>query len=159
MTASERRVALSLSGVFATRMLGLFMVLPVFAIYAENLDGSTMLLAGIAVGIYGLTQSILQIPLGRLSDKVGRKPIIIGGLLIFMLGSVIAAMADSITGVIIGRALQGSGAIAGAIMAMAADLSREEHRVKVMASIGMSIGLAFLVAIIVGPILGRWFGI
>jgi len=159
MTASERRVALALSGVFATRMLGLFMVLPVFAIYAEKLDGSTLLLAGVAVGIYGLTQSILQIPLGRLSDRLGRKPIIIAGLLIFALGSVIAAMSDSIVGVIIGRALQGSGAIAGAVMAMAADLTREEHRLKVMAAIGMSIGLAFSIAIILGPVLEGWFGV
>jgi len=159
MTASELRVALSLSGVFATRMLGLFMVLPVFALYAENLEGYTLLLAGVAVGIYGLTQAILQIPLGRLSDKIGRKTVITTGLLIFVLGSVVAAMADSIVGVIIGRALQGSGAIAGAVMAMAADLTREEHRMKVMASIGMSIGLAFMVAIIIGPILEGWFGV
>ena len=159
MTASELRVALSLSGVFATRMLGLFMVLPVFALYAESLDGYTLLLAGVAVGIYGLTQAILQIPLGRLSDRLGRKPIIIIGLLVFVLGSVVAAMADSIVGVIIGRALQGSGAIAGAVMAMAADLTREEHRMKVMASIGMSIGLSFMVAIIVGPVLEGWFGV
>lgn len=159
MTASERRVALALSGVFATRMLGLFMVLPVFAIYAQNLEGSTLLLAGVAVGVYGLTQSLLQIPLGRLSDKLGRKPIIIGGLLVFAVGSVIAAMADSIVGVIIGRTLQGAGAIAGAVMAMAADLTREEHRVKVMASIGMSIGLAFMVAIVIGPVLASWFDV
>lgn len=159
MTASELRVALALSGVFATRMLGLFMVLPVFALYAESLDGFTLLLAGVAVGIYGLTQAMLQIPLGRLSDKLGRKPIIIAGLLIFALGSVVAAMADSIVGVIIGRALQGAGAIAGAVMAMAADLTREEHRTKVMAAIGMSIGVTFMVAIIVGPILQGWFGV
>jgi len=159
MTASELRVALSLSGIFATRMLGLFMVLPVFAVYAENLDGFTPTLAGLAIGIYGLTQAMLQIPLGRLSDRWGRKPIIVIGLLIFAGGSVIAAMADSIVGVIIGRALQGAGAIAGAVMALAADLTREEHRLKVMASIGMSIGLAFSVAIIIGPILQSWFGV
>jgi MFS family permease len=132
MTAAEGRVALALSGVFATRMLGLFMVAPVFAVYANQLEGSTLLLAGIAVGIYGLTQSLLQIPMGRLSDRIGRKPIILVGLAIFAIGSVIAAMADSITGVIIGRALQGAGAIAGAVMALAADLTREEHRLKVM---------------------------
>ena len=159
MNSSEKRVAIALSGVFATRMLGLFMVLPVFAIYAENLDGFTPTLAGIAIGIYGLTQALLQIPLGRLSDRIGRKPIIIGGLVVFALGSVIAAMADSITGVIIGRAIQGSGAIASAVMALAADLTREEHRMKVMASIGMSIGLAFAVAIIMGPVLHSWFGV
>ena len=159
MTAAERRVALALSGVFATRMLGLFMVAPVFAVFAESLAGSTLMLAGIAVGIYGLTQSVLQIPLGRLSDRIGRKPVILGGLLVFAMGSVIAAMADSITGVIIGRALQGAGAIAGAVMAMAADLTREDHRTKVMAVIGMSIGMAFIVAVIIGPILGGWFGL
>ena len=159
MTAGERRVALTLSGVFATRMLGLFMVLPVLAVYRETIPGATLFLAGIAVGIYGLTQSILQIPLGRLSDKIGRKPIIIGGLLVFALGSVVAAMADSIVGIIIGRTLQGSGAIAGAVMAMAADLTREEHRIKVMASIGMSIGFAFMLAIIIGPVLASWLGL
>ncbi len=159
MNSSEKRVAVALSGVFATRMLGLFMVLPVFAIYAENLEGFTPTLAGIAIGIYGLTQAIFQIPLGRLSDRVGRKPIIIGGLLVFALGSVVAALADSVTGVIIGRAMQGSGAIASAVMAMAADLTREEHRMKVMASIGMSIGLAFAIAIIMGPVLHSWFGV
>ena len=159
MTASEFRVALALSGVFATRMLGLFMVLPVFALYAESLEGFTLLLAGVAVGIYGLTQAMLQIPLGRLSDKLGRKPIIIAGLIVFALGSVVAAMSDSIAGVIMGRALQGAGAIAGAVMAMAADLTREEHRTKMMAAIGMSIGVAFMVAIIVGPILQGWFGV
>jgi MFS family permease len=159
MTKGERRVALALSGVFATRMLGLFMVLPVFAVYAESLKGYSLLLAGIAVGIYGLTQSVLQIPLGRLSDRVGRKPVILAGLFIFALGSVIAAMSDSITGVIIGRVFQGAGAIAGAVMAMAADLTREEHRLKIMASIGMSIGVAFMAAIVIGPILASWFGL
>jgi len=159
MNASEKRVAIALSGVFATRMLGLFMVLPVFAIYAENLGGYTPTLAGIAIGIYGLTQAMFQIPLGRLSDRIGRKPIIIAGLIVFALGSVVAALADDIVGVIIGRALQGSGAIAAAVMALAADLTREEQRLKVMASIGMSIGLAFAVAIIMGPVLHSWFGV
>ncbi len=159
MNSSEKRVAMALSGVFATRMLGLFMVLPVFAIYAENLEGFTPTLAGIAIGIYGLTQALFQIPLGRLSDRIGRKPIIIGGLIVFAIGSVVAALADSLTGVIIGRALQGSGAIASAVMALAADLTREEHRLKVMASIGMSIGLAFAIAIIMGPVLHSWFGV
>jgi len=152
-------VALALSSVFATRMLGLFMVLPVFAVYAETLQGFSKTLAGIAIGIYGLTQAMLQIPLGRLSDRIGRKPVIIGGLLIFAVGSIVAAMADSIYGVIVGRALQGAGAIAGAVMALAADLTREEHRLKVMASIGMSIGLAFSMAIVFGPILHGFFGV
>jgi MFS family permease len=159
MTSLEKRVAMSLSAIFASRMLGLFMVLPVFALYAEELDGFSPTLAGLAIGIYGLTQAIFQIPMGMLSDRIGRKPVIIGGLIIFAIGSVVAAMSDSITGVIIGRALQGSGAIASAIMALAADLTREEHRIKVMASIGMSIGLSFALALVFGPILHGVFGV
>lgn len=159
MTSIEKRVAMSLSAIFASRMLGLFMVLPVFAVYAKELDGFSPTLAGLAIGIYGLTQAIFQIPLGMLSDNIGRKPVIIGGLLIFAVGSVVAAMADSITGVIVGRALQGAGAIASAVMALAADLTREEHRIKVMASIGMSIGLSFALALIFGPMFHGWFGV
>lgn len=135
------------------------MVLPVFAVYAETLQGFSKTLAGIAVGIYGLTQAMLQIPLGRLSDRIGRKPVIIAGLLVFATGSVVAALSENIYIVIAGRALQGAGAIAGAVMALAADLTREEHRLKVMASIGMSIGVAFSVAIIIGPILHGFFGV
>ena len=159
MTPIEKRVAMSLSAIFASRMLGLFMVLPVFALYAEELDGFSPTLAGLAIGIYGLTQAIFQIPMGLLSDHIGRKPVIIGGLVIFAIGSVVAAMSDSISGVIIGRALQGSGAIASAIMALAADLTREEHRIKVMASIGMSIGLSFALALVFGPMLHGLFGV
>lgn len=158
MTHGERRVALSLAGILSTRMLGLFMILPVFAVYARELEGYTATLAGLAIGIYGLSQALLQIPLGRLSDKVGRKPIIIGGLLVFILGSVVAAMSDTLVGVIIGRALQGAGAIASAIMALAADLTREEHRMKVMAVIGMSIGGSFALALVLGPVLHGYFG-
>jgi MFS family permease len=140
-------------------MLGLFLILPVFALYAEQLQGVSPTLVGLAIGAYGLTQAILQIPFGMLSDRIGRKPVILGGLLIFAIGSVVAAMSDSIWGVILGRALQGSGAIAAAVMALAADLSREEHRTKVMAVIGMSIGLAFILALILGPVLNSIIGV
>ena len=159
MTASERRVAFSLAGVFASRMLGLFLILPVFTLYAEELTGYTATLAGIALGIYGLTQALFQIPLGMLSDRIGRKPVIIGGLLVFALGSVVAAMSTSVEGVILGRAMQGAGAIASAVMALAADLTREEHRIKVMAFIGVSIGISFAVAMVLGPVLHDWFGV
>ena len=159
MTSTERKVALSLAGVFASRMLGLFLILPVFSLYARELTGYTATLAGIALGIYGLTQAIFQIPLGMLSDKIGRKPVIVGGLLVFALGSVVAAVSTSVYGVILGRALQGAGAVASAVMALAADLTREEHRIKVMASIGISIGLSFAVAMVLGPVLHEWFGV
>ncbi|MEA3410769.1 MAG: MFS transporter [Pseudomonadota bacterium] len=159
MTALERRATLSLASVYAVRMLGLFMILPVFALYSEQLAGVTPLLVGLAIGIYGLTQAIFQIPLGTLSDHIGRKPVILGGLVLFTVGSVVAAMSDTIHGVILGRALQGSGAIAAAVMALAADLTREEHRTKVMAMIGMSIGMSFALALIAGPMLNQRIGV
>ena len=159
MTSIEKRVAMSLSAIFASRMLGLFMILPIFAVIAKDLDGFSPTLAGLAIGVYGLTQAVFQIPLSKLSDHIGRKPVIIGGLIIFVIGSVVAALSDSITGVIVGRALQGSGAIAGTIMALAADLTREEHRIKVMAFIGMSIGLSFALAMVLAPILHGWVGL
>ncbi len=159
MTPRERHIAMSLAGIFSSRMLGLFMILPVFTLYTHELKGSTLFLAGVAMGIYGLTQALFQIPLGILSDRIGRKPVIIGGLLVFAAGSVLAALSTSIDGVIAGRALQGTGAIASAVIALAADLTREEHRVKVMALIGVSIGISFAVAMVVGPILHGWFGV
>lgn len=159
MSPVERRAAFSLAAIFALRMLGLFMILPVFALYAEHLHGVTPFLVGVAIGIYGLTQGLLQIPFGMLSDRLGRKPVIAAGLLIFALGSVVAAMADSIHGVILGRALQGAGAIAAAVMALTADLTTEEHRTRAMAVIGMSIGLSFMLAMVAGPLLDRWIGI
>lgn len=159
MTGGERRAAFSLAGIYALRMLGLFMILPVFALYAQDLPGYTHTLAGLAIGIYGLTQAVLQIPLGMLSDRIGRKPVIIGGLLVFALGSVVAALSDSMWGVILGRALQGTGAIAAAVMALAADLTREEQRLKVMAVIGLSIGVAFAAAMVLGPLLDSWIGV
>lgn len=159
MTPTESRAVFSLAGIYALRMMGLFMILPVFALYAENLEGVTPTLVGLAIGIYGLTQTLFQIPYGMLSDHIGRKPVIILGLVIFALGSVAAAMADTITGVIIGRALQGAGAIAATLMALTADLTREEIRLTAMAVIGMSIGAAFSVSLVAGPVLNSWIGV
>lgn len=135
------------------------MILPVFALYAESLPDVTPLLIGVAIGIYGLTQALLQIPFGLWSDRIGRKPVIMIGLAIFAIGSVIAAMADSIVMIIIGRAIQGAGAIAAAIMALAADVTREEQRSKIMATIGISIGFAFVLSMMLGPILNQWVGV
>lgn len=159
MTAGEWRSAFSLAGVYSVRMLGLFMILPVFSLYAEELAHVTPFLVGMAIGIYGFTQAALQIPLGMLSDRIGRKRVIAGGLVVFAAGSVVAALADSIYGVVIGRALQGAGAIGSALLALAADLTRDEHRAKVMAVIGASIGAAFTVALVAGPLLNRWIGV
>lgn len=159
LSKSEKKAISALSGIYALRMAGLFMILPVFSLYAEHLEGVTPLLMGIALGVYGLTQAAFQLPFGMASDRFGRKPVIALGLLIFAGGSVVAAMATTIEGVIIGRALQGAGAIAAAIMALTADLTREENRVKAMASIGMSIGIAFAVSLVAGPMVGQWIGV
>jgi MFS family permease len=159
MTTAEQRTALGLAGVYGARMLGLFLILPVFALYAEELPGATPLLTGLAIGIYGLTQAMLQIPFGALSDRIGRKPVIYAGLLLFAIGSVVAAMAEHMMWIIAGRALQGSGAVAAAVMALAADLTRDEQRTKAMAIIGMSIGASFILAMVLGPALNGWIGV
>ncbi|MFK5895246.1 MAG: MFS transporter [Pseudomonadota bacterium] len=159
LNADEKKAAYSLSMIYSLRMLGLFMILPVFSLYAKDLSGSTPLLIGLAIGAYGLTQAIFQIPFGMISDKLGRKPMIILGMLIFALGSLVAGMSESIYGVIAGRLLQGSGAVAAVLMAMAADLTREEHRMKVMATIGVSIGLSFAVAMVAGSVLESVIGV
>jgi len=159
MTPLERRSVITLAGVFGLRMLGLFLILPVFALYATRLEGNTALLTGVALGAYGLTQALFQIPFGWLSDRYGRKPVIAAGLLIFAAGSVVAALSDHIVGVIVGRALQGMGAIAAAVIALAADLTREEQRTKAMALIGVTIGFSFFVALLLGPVLDRSIGV
>jgi MFS family permease len=153
MNATERRATAGLAAIFSVRMLGLFLILPVFALYADHLPGRTPFLVGLAIGIYGLTQALLQIPFGMASDRFGRKPVIVSGLIIFAIGSVVAANATTLEGVIVGRALQGAGAIAAAIIALLADLTRENQRTKAMAIIGMSIGMSFLLALVLGPIL------
>lgn len=159
MTRGELRTSLALAGMFFMRMMGLFMVLPVLALYAEKLAGATPLLIGCALGIYGLTQASLQIPFGRWSDRIGRKPVISIGLAVFALGGLVAAASSHIAAVILGRALQGAGAVSGASLALAADLVRPAQRTKSMAIIGMSIGAAFIVAFLVGPLLDAWFGL
>jgi MFS family permease len=140
-------------------MLGLFMVMPVIAISAKTYPDYSAFLVGLAIGGYGLTQALLQIPMGVLSDKIGRKPVIVGGLVIFAIGSLVAATADNLAWVVVGRFLQGAGAIAGAIMALAGDLSRESQRPKVMAIIGISIGFSFYLALLLGPIIASRFGL
>lgn len=159
LNPTEIRAALSLAAVYVLRMLGLFMVMPVLALLAQNFDDFSPILLGLAIGGYGLTQALLQIPMGVLSDKLGRKPVIIGGLLLFALGSWVAASADSLLVVVIGRFLQGAGAIAGAIMALAGDVSRESQRTKVMAIIGISIGFSFYLALLLGPLIAESYGL
>lgn len=156
MSALERRSVGALALLYCFRMLGLFMVLPLLALYAADLPGATPSRIGLALGVYGLAQALLQLPLGWLSDRVGRKPVIVGGLLLFALGSAVAAMADSVAGIILGRALQGAGAIASTIMAMVADLTREEQRTKAMALVGVSIGFSFTLALVLGPVVAAF---
>ncbi|WP_267224451.1 MFS transporter [Dyella silvae] len=147
----ERRSALTLACVISLRLFGLFLIMPVFSLYAKQMPDATPLLIGLALGVYGLGQVLLQIPLGLLSDRIGRKPAITLGLLVFAAGGLVAALSHSLSGIVIGRALQGMGAVAGAGTALAADLTREENRGKVMGIIGVSIGVAFLLALILGP--------
>jgi MFS family permease len=159
MTRTELCAVLSLSSIMSLRMIGLFMVLPVFTLYASQLAGATPTLIGLAMGIYGLAQALLQIPFGAISDRVGRKPIIAVGLLIFSLGSLLCAIAHSIELMMLGRALQGAGAVGGTILAMMADLTREDQRTKSMAIAGITIGASFMIAMLIGPILAGWFGV
>ncbi len=154
MSSDEKRAGVSLAAVFALRMLGLFLILPVFAIYAKDLpSGNDVALVGIALGAYGLTQACLQIAYGAASDRFGRKPVIVFGLVVFVVGSFVAAFAGDIYIVIAGRVLQGAGAISAAVTALAADLTREQHLTKVMAMIGSSIGLVFAISMVGAPLL------
>ncbi len=159
MDRQEFRAAGSLAAVFSVRLLGLFMIYPVFAAYAHDLSGATPYLIGEALGIYGLSQGLLQIPFGLMSDRFGRKPMIVIGLIIFGIGSAVAAMSTSIGGVIVGRVLQGAGAIGSVILALVADLTREENRTKAMAMVGITIGTSFMVALVAGPILANFIGV
>jgi MFS family permease len=160
MSAQELRASLGLAGVFGLRMLGMFIILPVFAPYASKLSGGeNQTLVGIALGVYGLSQACFQVPLGRLSDMWGRKRTIYVGLLVFALGSLVAALASDIYMVAIGRAIQGAGAISSALIALSADLTHENNRTKSMAIIGMSIGATFVVSMVTAPVLSHWFGV
>jgi MFS family permease len=159
MSPEERRIGSSLASIFALRMLGLFLILPVFSVYAKTLPGGDNLaLVGFALGAYGLTQAFFQIPYGIASDIFGRKQVIVVGLLLFALGSFVAAWAPDLNWIIAGRVLQGAGAISAAVTALAADLTREEHRTKVMAMIGSSIGLVFALSLVGAPLLYGWIG-
>lgn len=154
MSRDEKRAGASLAAIFALRMLGLFLILPVFSVYAQTIPGGdNMTLVGIAFGAYGLTQAIFQIPFGMASDRFGRKQVIVVGLLMFALGSVISALAPNIYWMIVGRVVQGAGAISAAVTALAADLTREQHRTKVMAMIGSSIGVVFAISLVAAPTL------
>jgi len=159
MESQEFRAVGSLAAVFSVRLLGLFMIYPVFAAYAQGLSGATPYLIGEALGIYGLSQGLLQIPFGLLSDRVGRKVMIVFGLVLFGIGSAVAAMSTSIGGVIVGRVLQGAGAVGSVILALVADLTSEDNRTKAMAVVGISIGASFMVALVAGPIIARFIGV
>jgi len=159
MTPLERRTVGSLALLYSFRMLGLFMVLPLLALYAADMPGASPAMLGLALGIYGLSQAALQIPLGWLSDRIGRKPVIIAGLIVFALGSLVAAQADTAAGIVLGRFLQGAGAIASTVMALVADLTSEEQRTKAMAIVGASIGASFAIALVLGPLVAASGGL
>jgi MFS family permease len=160
MTSQERRSSGALALIFALRMLGLFLVLPVFMLEARKYPGGDdPAMIGLAMGLYGLTQAVFQLPIGLASDRIGRKRVIVAGLLVFAAGSLIAAMADSLTGLMAGRAIQGAGAVSAAVTALLADLTRDGVRTKAMAMVGGSIGLMFALALVLAPLLNAWIGL
>lgn len=160
MTPLEMRATTSLASIYGLRMFGMFSILPIFAIYASSFpEQPTPFMIGLAMGAYGLTQALFQLPFGMASDKFGRKPMIYLGLGIFAIGSMVAALAMNIEGVIIGRAIQGAGAVSAVVTALLADLTRDEHRTKAMATIGATIGVAFAVSLVGGPLLNQWIGV
>lgn len=159
MTKEELKGTASLGFVFACRMLGLFMMLPVIMLYVDKIPGATPAMLGLAAGVYGLTQALLQIPFGMISDFWGRKPVIILGLILFAAGSLLAAYSDSIFGLILGRAIQGMGAIGSVVLAFLADLTREQVRTRAMALVGMSIGMTFVAAFLLGPMIDAHWGL
>ena len=159
MSSAERFFALKISLVMAVRMLGLFMLFPVMSVYAGDYESATPFLIGMAIGIYGLTQAIFQIPFGYLSDRFGRKPILLIGLLVFLLGSILAANTSNIIIVVIGRAFQGGGAISAVLMAFLADSVSEENRAKANAFVGFQIGVAFMLSLLIGPIISSRVGL
>ncbi|MGH7119151.1 MAG: MFS transporter [Acetobacteraceae bacterium] len=159
MNPGERRAAGALAAVFAVRLLGLFMIYPVFEAYARGLKGANPAMIGLALGAYGLTQALLQIPFGFASDRIGRKTVITIGLLLFAAGSVVAARASSVEGVLLGRILQGAGAVGSVVLALVADLTRPEVRTRAMAMVGVTIGGAFALAIVIGPPLMALIGV
>lgn len=160
LTPSERRASIALAGLFACRMLGLFLLLPVFAVAAQGLPGGdSPWRVGLALGMYGLTQAVMQIPLGLASDRWGRRPVVVAGLVLFVVGSVVCALADDVFWITIGRAIQGAGAISAAITAWLADATRSEVRTRAMAMVGGSIGLSFAASLVLSPLLVGWWGL
>ena len=153
----HKTILFVLSSIMSFRMLGLFMILPVFSVYAESFSGATPTLIGLTLGIYGLTQACLQIPFGALSDHLGRKPVIFAGLILFLIGSIVCALSQSIYFLMLGRALQGAGAIGSTVLALVADITPENMRAKAMALIGLLIGLSFTLAMIAGPVINHYF--
>ena len=160
MTKKEMRATTSLAAIYGLRMFGMFSILPIFAIYASTLaEKPSSLMIGLALGAYGLTQALFQLPFGMASDRFGRKPVIYIGLAIFAIGSIVAALAMNIETIILGRVIQGAGAVSAVVTALLADLTRDEHRTKAMATIGATIGVAFALSLVGGPLLNQWIGV